>query len=328
MSGQPPVAPEETERALPEVEGARLLLGSSRDWFASALSVVLENGGHRVERARTAEELVERVGELKPDLVILDECLEGKEIPALSRELVSRLLPAHVPVLLSLTGGAGDQRYVRAYEAGIWAIIEEPIRSRMVLAMVRRLLEQGRVMARESGGEYVDAETGFFQKSGLLKVLPFLEALAARQDAPISCAVVGPTDPRDATLAGEWKRLALECAGYVRSSDLCGWLEDGDLAIVIFDTAFDGADTLLERLNDLVERQEQRDGDEPPAPVLSAGIVDLLEGRGERNGGNGGGRVATDMERLAAARSALQAARRAGGGLRRVTPREGGPGGL
>lgn len=126
---------------------------------------------------------------------------------------------------------------------------------------------------REPGG----ADAAVLDLPDLVQGLETLCALAARQGAPLSVVALGPTRPAGEDGPDEQSCLAVQLsAAHIRSSDLRGWLDDGDLGIVAFDASGEGAETLVRRLDSLAGAGDdpylERDG-EPSA--LSAGIVEV-----------------------------------------------------
>ncbi|MFW6198540.1 MAG: response regulator [Acidobacteriota bacterium] len=298
-----------------------LLLGTGREWFASALEAVLHSEGFSVVRAGSVEELLDRARRDDPELVMVDESLSEMELPEVCRRLREGPLPAHVPLIVYTETYSGDGIHAAALDAGAWEILNEPIRARVLVSALRRLLDLSRrVRARAAEPSPLwDEETGLFTETGLERVLPALQALASRQDVGMTCVVVGPTRVGRGEVL-ERQRLATAdlCALNVRASDVCGWLGEGELAIIAFDTPAEGATTLAERLNQVASgraeiRQESR--------TLSAGIVELLggaDGSAEESEGERGSQVRSSARtrRLEAARGALRRAREGGGGIR------------
>lgn len=299
-----------------------LLLGTGREWFASALEAVLHSEGFSVVRAGSVEELLDRARRDDPELVMVDESLSEMELPEVCRQLRNGPLSAHVPLVVYTETFSGDGAHAAALDAGAWEILNEPIRARVLVSALRRLLalsHQVRARAAEPSPMW-DEETGLFTESGLERVLPALQALASRQEVGMTCVVVGPTRVGQGEVL-ERQRLATAdlCALNVRASDVCGWLGEGELAIIAFDTPAEGATTLAERLNQVAAgraeiRKESR--------TLSAGIVELFHGEGgtseaiEGEREADGSRSLVKIQHLEAARGALRQAREGGGGIR------------
>lgn len=308
-----------------ERDGARaVLLGSLEDWFASALRAVLEPEGFTVYRAHSSEEVLSFVARMEPDLVLLDEQLPPVGVPELGRLLLDGPLPHHVPLLFHFSGRGASGDDVEMLQAGAWGVLEDPIRPANLVAQIRRFLEIGRRMrGRPDRGVHVDPDTDILTLTGLMRLLPAVSNLARRRGTPLTYTAVGPTEPGSGRLAERQRRTAAElCRRHLRKSDFVGWLEDGsDLAVVAYGTSRSGAGGLARRLNELAEERTRAS---ELRFRLSAGILEVKpSGEGaESRGREGNGRSPeTEMKleslhALAAAQTALEQARQAGGGIR------------
>lgn len=329
--------------------GHRVLLVSDRDWFASALGAVLEHEGFELTREHVGRTAVNDAGRIAPDIVIVDEGLPDLDPATVCRELKDGALGSEVPVLVYSPNVWREQEQAAALAAGAWDIIREPIRSAYLVAKLRRLLEIRRMMARAAEQSRTsEINPALLDLGGLLRTLSVLTAVASRTDTALACAVVGPTltDPADSgSVVRQRRGTARLCSGNTRSSDLCGWLGDTEVAIVAYDASIVGATTLVQRLNELAEEELGRYRPQP----LSAGIVELHSGRSaellqdreppaRRSADLGtivpavvrGSDVAVDLRadvlprkldslyRFAAAQDALRQARADGGGVRVV----------
>lgn len=317
------------EAGLP-LEDVVLLYAGSREWFRSALEAVLQPEGFSVRWAREVEDVLDVVSAETPDVVIVDERVGEMSAPELCRVLRGGPLPEHVPIVLYSSDGSRGSLQAEALEAGAWEVIREPIRAESLIASLHRLLRIGGLIGQARERRFADRESGLLTVRGLMQMLPSLEAMAERQDVPLSCVVVGPTGrTAGKRLRRQRDLVARLCAGAVRQADLCGWVKDGAVAIVAFDTPPEGARELAERLH-RVSEEMAREADDPGA-VVSAGIVQLwpLPTRGGAAEGEGSPKDAMTKETvrketvsiLSTAQKALEAARREGGGVRIADPR-------
>lgn len=298
----------------------KLLLGTTREWFASALEAVLHSAGFSVVRGGSADEMVDLTDTEAPDLVIVDESLPDNDVPALCRRLVEGPLGPSVPLVVYTESYSGEGIHAEALEAGAWEIVSEPIRARVLVAALNRLLDLGRRMAASAAETPLwDEETGLFTSVGLERVLPSLQALAERKGVRMSCVVLGPTQlGRGEVLRRQRVATADLCSVNVRASDVCGWLGTGELAIIAFDTPADGATSLAERLNEVASGRAEVKAD---SRTLSAGIVEMNgsvegAGRGHESERGEAAPAAVPLGGLRAARDALLRAREHGGGIR------------
>lgn len=291
----------------------KVILGTARDWLASAMEGVLEGADILLDRAGSIEVLLDAAARRDVDAVILDAKLHPGGVTEAIRALLDRALPRSVPLLV-YTSDVPDQHFqARALDAGAWGIVEEPIRSRDLLATLRRFMELGGRMEHRTAG--TRTRRGALPGANvLLERLPVLEALARREQVGLAIVAVGPTYPGSDDLTERQRKMIADvCVETLRGSDLCASLEsDGDLAVVAYSATKDGARRLAERLAAAAARRSEFSR---PADALSAGIVELPPDRlpGDVRSG---ARPEEEARLLSAARDALQKARGAGGGIR------------
>lgn len=299
-----------------------LLVGTAKEWFKSALEAVLEPEGFTILWARDGGEVRRAVEDESPDLVLLDESLPSTEAPALCRSLLAGPLPPSVPLVLYSSDMTTEHLQAQALDAGVWEVFREPVRAEFLVSAIRRLLGISRLVRDFRRDQPAAWETGLLTRSGLLELVPMVSALADREGAPLSCAAVGPTERASGDEADRQREVTARlCSRYVRRADLCGWIDEGDVAIVAYGTTPEDAAVMARRLDALSAEL----GEEGPSG-FSAGIVSFAPGTGGGDRGhNGGGEQATDEGDRPAADSVLEAAhaalgdaRRKGGGIQTV----------
>jgi len=306
-------------------ETVRVLLSSGREWFASAFCAVLEPEGFTFVRVRTGSDTLRDAGRIDPDIVVLDEGLPDLDVADLCRSLTDGELDPSVPILVYCPDSWHENDQAAAMHAGAWDIIKEPVRSRLVTAKLRRLLEIKRLIQVTDERSPADG-SGVHNLAGLVRALRVLGSLARRNEASLTCAVLGPTDPsRVADLDALRRKTAALCTANVRGSDACAWLDDMELAVVAFDASVAGATLMVRRLTQVVTEELEAGTGTP----WSAGIVELpvaapiggpiaARSVGDRTNGDASpvaDRIAS-LSRFAAAQTALHQAREAGGGIR------------
>lgn len=304
-------------------DDVRVLLVTSRDWFASALQAALEPEGFSFSHVGSGEAAMQEAARSSPAVVVIDEGLPDTTAPELCGNLLSGPLPRSVPLLVYSPNFWHESEQAEAMQAGAWDIIREPIRSRLLVAKLNRLLRIKHLIEVTEDEEIGEEEIGLFSLRGLVRTLPVLGSIAERSLSPLSCAVLGPTSP------GVGKELARQrqdtvrlCLRHTRSSDVCGFLGEADIALIAYNADLTVTGDIVRRLADLAERGE---GEAVP---LSAGIVALpvggpgaeAEARARARRAEGArppvpGRIAS-LSRFAAAQTALREAREAGGGIR------------
>lgn len=293
-----------------------VLLVSAHDWFASALQAVLEPEGFVFARARSARRALRTVEHIEPQVVIVGEKLPDLDAAGLTRALLAGGLKESVPILVYSPNFWHEREQTAAMVAGAWDIIKEPLRPALVIAKLRRLLEIKHLIELAEENSLTDGSTGLLNLTGLMRSMRMLEATAQRNAAPLSCVVIGPSDPGSGPDLDRQKQLAADlCHRHLRDSDLCGWVAEADFGVVAYNTTAAGVTTLVRRLNESLSSGSDAERMQP----LSAGIVEFPAPE-EATSGSGSiidraPRIAS-LSRLAAAQNALRDARHGGGGIR------------
>jgi CheY-like chemotaxis protein len=299
-----------------DVGVTNVLLVSAHDWFASALQAVLEPEGFVFARARSARRALRTVENIEPEIVIIGERLPDLDAAGLASALLTGGLKESVPILVYSPNFWHEREQAAAMAAGAWDIIKEPVRPSLVVAKLRRLLEIKRLIELTEESSLTDGRTGLLNLTGLMRSMRLLEAAAQRNAAPLSCVVIGPSEPGTASDLARQKQLAADlCHRLVRESDLCGWVAEADFGVVAYNTTAAGVTKLVRRLNESLAKAPDSEVLHP----LSAGVVEfsvpggtptLPTPRIDR-----APRIAS-LSRLAAAQTALRDARHSGGGIR------------
>ena len=125
---------------------ANVLVVDDQHDVADLLRMDLEAEGHRVAVAASSEEALEKFGDRRFDLAVVDVMLGADSGYELSSQLIASS-PDYLPVLL-VTAGAVDRE--RGYEAGADDFIAKPIDSAELRARARSLIRIGRAI-REQG---------------------------------------------------------------------------------------------------------------------------------------------------------------------------------
>ncbi len=309
-----------SESVRPDVQATStsVLLVTAHDWFASALQAVLEPEGFAFARVRSARLAVRDSTLVDPEIVIIGENLPDMKVPELTTALRSAGLRESVPILVYSPNFWAEADEAAAMAAGAWDIIKEPVRSQLIVAKLRRLLEIKRLIELTEEGSLADTATGLYNLAGLMRVVRILEANATRTAVPLSCVVLGPGQPASGSDLDLQRKGTAELArNHLRTSDAVGWLGESELGIVAYNTSAAGVTTMVRRLNQQLQQMPDRWG-ERHGP-LSAGIVEFpspdLVREEVRSRGPVAGRIAS-LTRFAAARTALRQAREGGGGIR------------
>ncbi len=295
----------------------RVLLATSRDWLAASIEGVLDPDDFKVARVPTVDELAVSIGEDLPDGVVLDQELVGEETPSVCQHLVQEVLGEKIPLVVYSSELRDEDLHTRIVEAGAWGMIQEPIRSRHLVATLRRFLRIGRAARGTVASAPIeprDATSDLPDLTGVMERLPLLEALADRNETTVALLAVGPRQPGSGELLERQRQRTAElCTDVLRGADLCGWLDGkGDVVIAAYGTSREGARRLAERL---AARAAERSEVERPEDALSAGVVELRPGENVEVVRAVEGVKNRESEMVRAAYEALRRARASGGGI-------------
>ena len=109
--------------------------------LATMLRYNLEKQGFRVEEAGDGQEALVRLGELQPDIVLLDWMLPGLSGLEVCRQMRRRQASRDVPVIM-VTARTEDPDAVRALNTGADDYITKPFNIDALLARMRALLRR------------------------------------------------------------------------------------------------------------------------------------------------------------------------------------------
>ena len=136
-----------------------ILLVEDDEALAGLVATFLGDNGFRVSIEGRGDRAAARVFAERPDLVVLDVMLPGRDGHAVCRELRPRW---RGPILV-LTARGDEIDEVLALELGADDFMQKPVRPRVLLAHVRSLLRRGTPVAtgkiRDLGRLHVDPET-------------------------------------------------------------------------------------------------------------------------------------------------------------------------
>ena len=130
----------------PAARRSRVLLVEDNTRLAASIRDYLERHGYEVYIEGDGLVVPERFERLKPDLVILDLMLPGKDGLSICRELRA----ANVVPILILTAKAENIDQVLGLEMGADDYVVKPVEPRVLLARVEALLRRSRVAAPEA----------------------------------------------------------------------------------------------------------------------------------------------------------------------------------
>ena len=120
---------------------ASVLIVEDEPAILELIGVNLEHAGFETLRARSAEEASRLLGEVLPDLVLLDWMLPGQSGLALARRLRSDARTRELP-LIFLTARAEEPDKVAGLEAGADDYVTKPFSTKELVARIRSVLRR------------------------------------------------------------------------------------------------------------------------------------------------------------------------------------------
>jgi two-component system phosphate regulon response regulator PhoB len=120
---------------------ASVLIVEDEPAILELIAVNLEHAGYETLRAKSAEEAVGLLGEVLPDLVLLDWMLPGQSGIALARRLRGDARTRELP-LIFLTARAEEPDKVAGLEAGADDYVTKPFSTRELVARIRAVLRR------------------------------------------------------------------------------------------------------------------------------------------------------------------------------------------
>lgn len=136
---------------------------------------VLSRAGMQVSTLDSAEGVAASVSGFRPDLILMDLYLPGKDGMRLTAELRQHSDSVVLPIVF-LSGEHNEEARFQAIQAGGDDFLTKPIRPRHLVSAVRGRIKRVRALARRVGSSEAFS-------SGLLRKGQFLAALQAAQDA-------------------------------------------------------------------------------------------------------------------------------------------------
>ena len=129
----------------------RVLVVDDNDAGLMLAVAVLTLDGFAVDTAGTSEEVMERLDEKLPDLILMDVQMPGQDGLSLTRQLKADPATAGIRIV-ALTAHAMPGDREAAIEAGCSGYISKPIETRTFAAQVRAFLRSPRLDPVTPGG--------------------------------------------------------------------------------------------------------------------------------------------------------------------------------
>jgi DNA-binding NtrC family response regulator len=164
----------------------RVLIVDDQEDLLRGVSRIVENLGHEVDTAPTAEEAYEMALSGSPDLVITDLNLPGQS----GMDLLRRLSEAGVDTTtIVLTGYGTIDSAIEATRRGVYDYLLKPVRPKELEAVIRKALERASLREEVRSLRREMVRSGKFQQltgrsSAMLKVFRLIEQVSPAE-APV-----------------------------------------------------------------------------------------------------------------------------------------------
>ena len=230
------------------------VIGEPNDWTFRALSSILEPDGFEILQARTAASLLDHVGSIRPDLVLVSD-----ELPDLSpAEVCARLRgtasfnPA-TPVLVTSSELVDETRHMENLRGGAWDTLRLPANAEEFRLKIARFVDAKVLSDLTREERMLDGLTGFYSLPGLMRRAEEEAAEAERYQRPLACIVFGPSlateGNGDPEVSDERLRTTPELEGHLerifhrlgRRSDVIGRLNPNEFVVMAPSTDEEGA---------------------------------------------------------------------------------------
>lgn len=238
-----------------------VLVYSRTEWLARSFESILAPHGCTVTRAQDPEQAAALFDEGEPDVVLVESDHGADGADALCRTLRAHpRLGSSTPVLVASAGAISRTERLAAMRAGAWDAFGFPLDPEELVLKVRALASVRREVSQAEERGLLDAATGVYNARGLARRAQEMVAEAYRHRRPLACVVFQASAAADGTGGGAAEALArlLRLAG--RTSDVIGRVRRDEFAVLAPATGWDGAERLVERLGDTVQREMERAG--------------------------------------------------------------------
>jgi CheY-like chemotaxis protein len=122
-----------------EAKRAKILIVDDSKSIRKLLSVVLKNGKHVIIEAGDGNEALEKARNERPDLILLDVIIPGKDGIRVCREIKADKRTKDIPVIV-ITSDTSDETRQKAISSGAAAFITKPFEPKEIREAVKKHL--------------------------------------------------------------------------------------------------------------------------------------------------------------------------------------------
>ena len=122
-----------------EAKRAKILIVDDSKNIRKLLSVVLKSGKHVIIESGDGNEALEKARNERPDLILLDVIIPGKDGISVCREIKSDKRTKDIPVIV-ITSDTSDETRQKAISSGAAAFITKPFEPKEIREAVKKHL--------------------------------------------------------------------------------------------------------------------------------------------------------------------------------------------
>lgn len=235
---------------------------SNHDWMARSLDSILVPNGFSVLRTYTGRQILDQVGRMLPDVLLIDATLPDATGAEVCRRLrQSAAVHATTPIVITSQETVPRETRLESLRSGAWDHAGFPLDAEELLLRLSVYLQAKSAadFLRESG--LIDPLTGCYSPRGLLRRARELGADARRNARAIACITLAPDfevlqlQPRDTDAAPSFvvRDLGHVLVEQTRDSDSIGRVGRSEFVVLAPETDVRGALRMAERLTEAAE---------------------------------------------------------------------------
>lgn len=261
-------------------ESGKILVVDDLEDNRDVLRRMLQRGGHEVLLAADGDEAIRQAIEHKPDVVILDVGMPGKDGFEVCRELRTLAETASIPIVF-LTANFGEEAdRLHGLQLGGFDYLVKPVTRAFLLARMAVMLRIRRSEQEIRRLAMIDDFTGLYTRGYVLHRLDEMIERAKPGEASIVVAMIdldgfkGCND-RHGHLFGDrvLKRVAEIFRSTVRRYDAVGRYGGDEFVLVQPEGPLEDAVATIARMRHEVENERFGRDDERPPVTFTAGVA-------------------------------------------------------
>lgn len=251
------------------------------------LAVRLKPEGIRLVTAMSYDDGLRLAMQMQPDLILLDVDMPEHSGLDLCRRLKAEGATSSIPVIF-LTGSSDIETKVHGFDLGAIDYVTKPFHPAELRARVRAALRMKRAQDLLTHKAQIDALTGLRNRAYLDERLAIEMTQAALLQRPLSFILMdldhfkGLNDSYGHPFGDlVLQRIGDSLARSVRPCDAACRYGGEELAVILTDTAIDGASAVAERIREQVKQLHLAPRGQPITITASFGVAQAVEVPGQ-----------------------------------------------